>query len=606
MRLVPRARALLPRGPRELFALAVRATLLLIGFDLLVKAAFAAQGGHDFLWRYSHDARHRFTAMAMLHHTLRLRNGLFSLAGDEQVYNGAVYTNWGFGVPLLQMPFHAIARHYKSFPGGFFPDRAIYFTYLTATILVLWLAMSRLLAMRRPLPGGWFRRDVLAWAAVLFAITYALFPLMSARFIVYEETICYLILVEFVALSAYIFSLQTRTLWPMIVMGAAAGMGLVIRATGLVYLGVWGVLVLLERKTLRSIVAFAAAAVPFVAFWMYSNWVKSGSPANLGYINSMPWFPFHTPMQRFGTFRCTETMKGALEAGDRLFRWFFVSVSDDPRESAKTENEYLNHCHFMAEARPPASGSEAFFGLGCLAFLLWTFGHHLARRERRLEVYVPFAAFAFMFYEFSTGPGFAWRYGGDFWPVLVLIGVHYVRYMPPSFSDLLGLRLALVLGFLSYGSIGKDVTTALKTIDKLDDAGERNLESDFKTALEAVDPPFPSRLTCGHVPWWPYHDGHGWGSNCATDTFSNFFLSVPKKNGRYYQVRFETEGVGARTLRIYVNGRVYTARREGADRYVADVRIDYAKLHMPTVMATIEWTQEYEPKPGKLLMVEIV
>jgi hypothetical protein len=42
------------------------------------------------------------------------------------------------------------------------------------------------------------------------------------------------------------------------------------------------------------------------------------------------------------------------------------------------------------------------------------------------------------------------------------------------------------------------------------------------------------------------------------------------------------------------------------DRYVADVAIDYAKLHMPTVMATIEWTREFEAQPGKLLTVEIV
>lgn len=604
MRLVPRARALLSRGPRGLLALAVRATLLLIGFAVLVKAAIIAQGGRDLLWRYSHDERHRFTAMAMLHHTLRLRNGLSVMSGDEQVYNGAVYTNWGFGVALLQMPFHAIARHYKSFPGGFFPDRAIYFIYLTGTILVLWLALSRLLAMRRPLPRGWFRRDVLSWAAVLFAITYALFPLMSGRFIVYEETICYLILVEFVALSAYIFSFETRTLWPMIVMGAAAGMGLVIRATGLIYLGVWGVLVLLERKTMRSVVAFAAATVPFVAFWMYSNWVKSGSPLSLGYTNSMPWFPWHTPMQRFGTFRCTETIKGTLEAGDRLFRWFFESVSDDPRESAKAENDYLTRCHFMSEVRPPANSTEAFFGLGCLVFLLWTLGHHLVRRERRLEVYVPFATFAFLFYEFMTGPGFAWRYAGDFWPTFALIGVHYVRYLPPSFAGFLGVRLAVVLAFLSHGSMAKDIETAVTTIDKLDEGGVRNLESDFNRSFETVDPPLPSQLKCGHVPWWPYHNGHGWNSNCTTDTFTNFFLGVPKKNGRYYQVRFETEGVTAHTLRLYVNGRVYTARREG-DGYVADVPIDYAKLNMPTVMATIEWTRDFEPKPGKLLTVEM-
>jgi hypothetical protein len=188
----------------------------------------------------------------------------------------------------------------------------------------------------------------------------------------------------------------------------------------------------------------------------------------------------------------------------------------------------------------------------------------------------------------------------------VLIGVHYVRYMPPSFAGFLGLRLALVLGLLSYGCMGRDIETALKTLDPLDELGVKNLESDFTRSLETVDPPLPSQLKCGRVPSWPYHNGRGWNPNCTTNAFTNFFLNVPKKNGAYYQVRFETEGMPAHDkLRLYVNGQLYTARREG-DRYIADVRIDYDKLHMPTVMGTIEWTQEYETQPGKLLTIEIV
>jgi hypothetical protein len=605
MRLVTRARALLSRGPRALLPLAVRAVLLLIGFVIVVRAALVAQGGDDAVWRYSHDDRHRFTAMAMLNGTLRLRSGLLAMTGDEQVYNGATYTNWGFGAPLLQLPFHAVARHFKKYPGGFFPDRAIFFIYLTATIAVLWMAFGRLLAKRRPAPRGWLRRDLVSWAAVLFVVTFALFPLMSARFIVYEEAICYLILVELVALSAYVLSFETRTLWPVIVMGAAGGMGLLVRATGLVYLGVWGVLVLLERRTLRSVVAYCAATVPFVAFWLYSNWVKSGSPIDFGYTNSMPWFPWHTPMLRFGTHPCAETLKQTLESGDRLIRWFFVSASEDPSESAKAENAFLTQCHFMSELRPPDNSKEAFFGMGYLVFILWTLGHHVVRGERRLAVYVPYATFAFMLVEYATGPGFAWRYAGDFWPVFALMGVNYVRYLPPSLDGVLGLRLAVILGLLSSASMGKDIKPARATIDRLDDAGTNNLEADFKRSFSSSDPPLPSRLTCGHVPWWPYHNGHGWNSNCTVDTFTNFFLGVPNKDRAFYQVRFEAEGVKDRTLRLYVNGRVYNARREG-DRYVADVKLDYRKLYTPAVMATIEWTRDPEPKPYKLVSVEII
>jgi hypothetical protein len=36
------------------------------------------------------------------------------------------------------------------------------------------------------------------------------------------------------------------------------------------------------------------------------------------------------------------------------------------------------------------------------------------------------------------------------------------------------------------------------------------------------------------------------------------------------------------------------------------LRIDYRALTSPAVMATIEWTPELDPKPGKLLSVAIV
>lgn len=601
MRFETHARAFLSRlsGP-----LAARAILLLIGFAIIVQAAEVAQGGNDLLWRYNRDDRHRITAMAMLHGTLRLRNGVATMVGDEQVYNGATYTNWGFGVPLMQLPFHAVARNFEHFPGGFFPDRAIFFIYLTALVPLLWVAFGHLLAMRRPWPRDWFRLDLLSGAAVLFVITFALFPLMSGRFIVYEETICYLILVELVALSAYIFSFETRTLWPIVVMGAAAGMGLVIRATGLIYMGVWGVLVLLERRTWRSVVAFGVTTIPFVAFWLYSNWVKAGSPFDFGYANSMPGFPWHTPMVRFNRYPCSLTLRGTLDTAERLARWFYVSTSDDPGESAL--NARLSQCHFNPEVRPPANSSEPFFGLSYLVFVLGTLAHHLlVRRERRLAVYVPYATYFVMFYAFAKGPGFAWRYAGDFWPCMAMMGVNYVRYLPASMEARFSIRVAAIMGLLCAVSMCKDIETATRTIDTLDDASAKRLSSDFERSFAFTDPPLASQLTCGHVPRWPHHNGHGWDSNCRVDTFTNFFLGVPEKDRPFYQVRFEAEGVNEPTLRLYLNGRIYTARREG-DRYVARVNVDYGQLHTPTVMGTIEWTQDLDPKPYKLMSVEII
>lgn len=581
-----------------------RLAYLFAGLCLLVSRAVAAQGGPAFLWRFSHDDRTRFTAMSMLTGTLRLRNALSRMTGDEQIYNGGVYTNWGFGAPMLQMPFHALALRMKSFHAGFFPDRAIFFVYLTALIPVLWIALSRLLASRGPSKGGVFARDALSGTGTLLILTYALFPLMSGRFLIYEETIGYMVVFELFALSAYIFLLDSKALLPIWLMGLAAGMGLLIRPTGLIYLGVWGLLVLLERRTKKAVLVFSVAALPFIGFWLYSNWVKTGSFVSFGYQNSMPWFPFHTPMLRFDDYACATSPRYAGEAAAQLFKWFFVVIREEGN-GLDDRSPHLQACHFMGEARPPRDQVQAFFGLGVLLFLVWTFLHHVVRRERRLAIYVPFATVLFLFVNFVRGPGFAWRYCGDFWPVFVLVGVDYVRSLPHPTRWLEGLRLPFVLALCSFVAFKKDVEPSLSTIELLDETGVANLAIDFNSSRRTTDTPLPNHLDCGHGLAWLYHNGQGWNPGCGTDTFTNLFLGVPRKATPHYELRFRTEGIDVPTLRAFVNGRIYTAQKRG-HLYSADISLDYNKLHAPDVLVTIEWTQEPEPRPGKLLAIELV
>ena len=170
------------------------------GSALLLRMAYWAQGGKARLWAFETMDEHRFTAMAMLTGTLRLRNGVAMLTNDEQAYNGATYTNWGFGVPLLQAPLHALAAHMRSFASGFFPDRAIFFGYVALLLPVLWLALSRAVAPSSTERDG-FRRKTWAFAATSLLLTCSLFPLMGSRFWIYEETLGY-----FIVLRAQVFA----------------------------------------------------------------------------------------------------------------------------------------------------------------------------------------------------------------------------------------------------------------------------------------------------------------------------------------------------------------------------------------------------------------
>jgi hypothetical protein len=578
--------------------------LVAAGAWLLVRTAVAASGGYDKLWLFGKMEQHRFTSAAMLTGTLRLRDGLLLAGHDEQVFNGATYTNWGFGVPLLQMPFHLAAQKMRSLPGKFFPDRAIYFVYLAAVIPVLWAAFDRLLALRPHGGIGRIRRHTLSWAAVLLTLVFTLYPLMSCRFLIYEETICYMMLFELLALAAYVFALPSWSSGAVAAMGAASGMGLLVRPTGLIALGVFGALVVLESPKKKAIAVFAAAVAPFVAFWLYTNRVRSGSPFSLGFSNALVAYRYHTTILRFGS-TCVDTPRHMLRVASRLFKILFVELPDPALEDATS---WMKQCHFDIETRPPsgeAYATQPFFGFVVFILVLWILLHHLARRDRRLSLYVPFAALVCLFASYVlAGSGFMWRYVGDFWPLIVLVCVQYVHTLPAAANRALGLRLAVV--FVACGTAGfySLVKPALGTLDTLTAETAPQWDA-FTNSRWSMDPPVPTRLDCGRPLASIFKNGDGWASDCSVGSFTSVFVGVPFKRSDSYEIRYHVQGDAPPEARLYVNGKRYVARRE-QDAYVAAVQLSYATMTSPTVAATIEWSRdELAPPPLRLQSIEI-
>ena len=588
------------------FALSIpRLILLLLGLRFLEKNGLEAFGGHDKLWLFEKMEQHRFTAMSMLTGTLKLRSALSKVQSDEEVFNGAGYTNWGYGVPLLQAPFHwlapklAMANHER-----FFPDRAIYFIYFGLMIPFVWAAFDALLAMRQAPGSSKVRRNILSWAATLAVLTAAFYPLMSCRFIIYEETICYMLIAEFLALAAYVFALQTWATPAVVMLGAAAGLGVLIRPTGAIYMCMWGFLLLLERRRLKTIGAFSAGAAPFIGFWMFSNTVRAGSPLAIGLNNSLPWFDYHTPMMRFGSL-CANTQHHAWVTAKRLFTALFATTWGEP-------DPWMKQCHFDFEVRPAAPGInptyEPFMGAVVLALLVWMLMHQLVRRERRLALYVPIGVFVGMFLVYVwAGGGFMWRYAADFWPAIALACVQYVRFLPTRLATrMLGIPLAMVLAGVAWSQYKGEIEPSTPTIETLDELSAAHMWDDFTNSRYEQDTTLPTHVKCGAVPSWPWHNGQGWGGDCSVNTFSNLYIGVPSKDGDQYQLRFTTQGATWPTLRVYVNGRIVTAYRVG-DGYFADVKIPQSKLNSVIVMVTVEWVRDVVPIPGiKLMSIELV
>ncbi len=568
----------------------------LLGLVALLGSAYWAMGGQ--LWAFEAKEPHRFTAMSMLTGTLRLRSGVWDAGPDEQVFGGAAYTNWGFGVPLLQAPFHYLAARTGWLPWVFFPDRAIYFFYLVAVIVALWAALDRLLAVRGVTAG----RGALSWSATLLVLGGTLYPLMSYRFLIYEETISYLLLCELLVVSAYVFARSSWTFRPVLLMGLAAGVGLLVRPTGLILLCAWAAVVALESRSVRTLSVFAAAAAPCVAFWLYSNAVRSGSPLALGLSNSLPHYPYHVAIVRFGC-RCADTPAHALQAAMSLFRETFLWSSEGPSAP------WLAACHFDYERRLSDGRiypHEAFLGIHVLLMLACIFVARMKQDRSRLSALVPYLAMALLFASYVNGVStFAWRYVGDFWPVIVLACVQYVDTLPASANRFFGPRSALALASLSVATCVRHVVPNPHSIEPLTSEDARGMSSRFVASRWSTDPPLPSRIQCGAVPLLPFENGYGWDPACSVDTFTNVYLGVPVKEGGAYVLRFDAPGMTSPSLRVYANGRLYTARRDG-DTYSTELELRRERLTTPAVMVTVEWTREFAPPPGVLLSIELV
>lgn len=219
---------------------------------------------------------------------------------------------------------------------------------------------------------------------------------------------------------------------------------------------------------------------------------------------------------------------------------------------------------------------------------------------------VPFAGMALLFVAYVRAwPGFAWRYAADFWPLLLIAVVQAFRSLPASANRWLGVPLALVLAGCGAGTFWRHVEPARESIETLDARGVANLEHDFQRSRWGTDWPLPSRLACDEPIDGPYQNGAGWGFGCSVDTFTNVYLGVPESPDSAYALRIETSGMQPETLRVFVDGRVYEAHRDG-DAYSAPLELDRASLHSPVVVVTVEWTRESEPPAGQLLSIALV
>ena len=125
---------------------AVRTTIGIVCVLLLSAFCFGCFRDGLRIFEYSVAGIHPSVARALYNGQLFLSDRPeLGIHHDFEFHNGALYTHWGYGVPLLQMPFHLLATAFSSGPGFHpFPDRAIFLFYLLLGTALFWLALRSL------------------------------------------------------------------------------------------------------------------------------------------------------------------------------------------------------------------------------------------------------------------------------------------------------------------------------------------------------------------------------------------------------------------------------------------------------------------------------
>jgi hypothetical protein len=581
---------------------AAYAGLVLLGLAILYKVSVASQGGWHNLFLFDPWPTHRVTARALVSGSLRVHPGLLNIGHDEQVYNGGTFTNWGYGVPLLRVPFDVLERAFTAH--SFFPDRLTFFLYWCGSTVLLWFALYRTWSEHLP-KGRRLLPAVLAWAATFAVLVFGTAHVISYRFLIYEETIGYFVVFETYALATYLMALQTRRPAWVAAFGVTAAMGLLIRPTGLIYLGLWGLLLAGRTRDKKVVAWFAGAAAPLVAFWCYTNWVRTGSAFSPGFQNTHPGTD-QFAVAHFGN-SCSDTMSGFLYATETLAKGLFSRVPDLPPPPGTP-------CQFFWETRLDMART-VHLPLDRYAALLPTWAAFLvvgsfvqtviATRARRPERYLPHATFVALFFAFGYAGGFAWRYAGDLLPVLALIGVSVVSDAKLPRRKCGAIWVAAGVGYLAAVALVEDVLPCTDTIEVATFETVEAAEQTRQLELSAPPVTASSRLECGkYLPRELKNDGLGWRPGCTVDTFTNVYLGVPDKGSPYYVLRVHVDHPLLGNLRVQVNGRMYEAHWDG-NAYVANVRIRLDRMYSPVTMVTIEWARHTLPPALELLDIEL-
>ena len=193
---------------------------------------------------------------------------------------GGMHSNFGLGLPILAIPFHALARAFGA-PG--FPDEVRFLIFYALTGALFTRALHR---ASRVEPTALVASAAVSTFLLLFP---TLVGLLATRFLIYEQTIAVGALWSVLLLAGVLLLLERATTLRLVLVCGAAAFSIFIRAPlaayGLTTLALATAIAHRGGLPRRGLVAGVATGIFVTALYLVGNFIRFGSPFEAGYAN---------------------------------------------------------------------------------------------------------------------------------------------------------------------------------------------------------------------------------------------------------------------------------------------------------------------------------
>ncbi len=465
------------------------------------------------------------TSLSFLHGRLDLPYSPLAIPADLQFHSGKIFTNWGFAIPILQLPFQLISKLFDR--SIFFPEVFIfYFYYFFCTIFIFNYIKSLIKNIKTSIILSCFIVAILTlW-------------LVSYRFEVYEQTAAYYMLgliCLFVSYKKILGGRQNIKNYMFHVVISS----LLILTRPLAIIPIFLVNIHLLTKNRRLFLFSILSLVIPISFFALSNYIKTGSFFADGLINTNPGNIHQLFSNRIGD-ACLFSSFDLFVAKIKIFFHviFYGNSSAYPcfltfEDSISLQKPYLSHFLNLL----------AFFSIIFLIF-----------KHKYAEVIFFLAGliltfFIYVFFSFY----FTYRYVVDFLFFYFLIFFEVLllsykkRYEKIYFSKV---NLLLTFSFLFY--FVKIIYPQLPSITAVVNTENYSL---INFADKKVDY-FPLYRSCGDkklisadLVFWDQPD-------CKVKDYLNTYLSFSKNEKNKYRLNIEGKNLPA-ILTLIINGTRY-------------------------------------------------